>query len=837
MSRSIPLAVTSVRRTATQAATFALTAIAVASCSNGGATTSTGIGPAGSLSSGPTSGVANGESSQTPPPATGTTGSGSGSTSGDPSAQAPASSGTTVASGAASGAESNPGGEGPPSATCGGSPLPATYTTICSGCHTKDGAANARYPDLFTYKGNLADFTMHVRAGGTLNGATMAPYPATLVPDPDIAAIYTYFSTAMRTPQSTANLAGITPLFKASDAVNPPIVFKRDDGVLVTRGAGRPRDRHEGPLDTNVPFMEFGPDYFFTRSYGWLVEDYTPLGQSLIRVTYLPIATPQYSTNFRAWKMYGNGDTFTTNGMMNTGVPLPSLMMGGVDLGASYQTTFMTYANTQQQETTINTRTQKPIAAGDLFEFEFGLFIDHGAIQPTGSRTNYYTDTYRYQVGQGGVTPNNPDPYSGGKGTLGPVLAAQQGGGTTNVWPYFMFESQFGQIALNVQHENEQHVLMGRRLFHTDFVTGEHSEPMNPVFTEQIGKAGPLNVSNSCESCHINNGPGELLKGPLSLTSSMAIKLINGGPLGAQLELQTGSASVVSTSTKAVTLADGTTVMLSKPKIGITVMNGATPPAFSARIARKVIGMGLLEAIDEQTILSHADPSDCDMNGIKGRANFVKDPVSGVLRIGRFGWKAEKVSIQHQVAEALIDDMGVGTTLFPDNGKAELSDDDLSHLVAYMRLVSVPGQRNHDDPQVLQGETIFKTIGCSNCHLTDVVTGANHPFTELRNQDIKPYSDLLLHDMGPDLADDSGIAPSTDPSAPPSASEWRTPPLWGTGLITTINGHSGLLHDGRAASPLEAVLWHGGEAAAVQQRVVQLSAADRGALFAFVGSL
>jgi CxxC motif-containing protein (DUF1111 family) len=189
------------------------------------------------------------------------------------------------------------------------------------------------------------------------------------------------------------------------------------------------------------------------------------------------------------------------------------------------------------------------------------------------------------------------------------------------------------------------------------------------------------------------------------------------------------------------------------------------------------------------------------------------------------------------VAEAAFDDMGVGTTLFPDAGKAELADDDLNRLVTYMRLVSVPGQRNITDPKVVAGEQVFKTVGCSNCHMTDVVTGNNHPFAELRGQDIKPYSDLLLHDMGPDLADSSMVPLSDEASAPAAASEWRTPPLWGTGLLGTISKHTGLLHDGRAANVLEAVLWHGGEAQATRDRVTKLSATDREALLAFVASL
>jgi len=291
------------------------------------------------------------------------------------------------------------------------------------------------------------------------------------------------------------------------------------------------------------------------------------------------------------------------------------------------------------------------------------------------------------------------------------------------------------------------------------------------------------------------------------------------------------------TTPKTVMLADGTSVTLSKPNIAIMTTGGGTAPAFSARIARKVIGMGLLEAIDERTILARADMKDCDGNTISGRPNFIKDPKTGALRLGRFGWKAEKVSVQHQAAEAAMEDMGVGSSLFPDAGKTELSDVDLNKLVTYMRLVSVPGQRNYGDPTVTRGEQIFKTIGCSNCHATDVVTGPNHPFAELRNQAIKPYSDMLLHDMGPDLADNSGIPAPTSESSPAGASEWRTPPLWGTGLLGTIGTHTTLLHDGRAKDVLEAILWHGGEAETTKQNVIKLPAADRAALLAFVNSL
>jgi CxxC motif-containing protein (DUF1111 family) len=532
---------------------------------------------------------------------------------------------------------------------------------------------------------------------------------------------------------------------------------------------------------------------------------------------------------------------------MDGGGAVPSLAMGGVDLATNYTTSIAPYAEIQSQETTANTREGRDIMAGDIFEFEFGIFFDGGQIQPPGSRTAYYTDTFRYKVGEGGVTSNNPDPYEGDQGAdaevrwvLGPTREAQLGGDTTNVWHYYMPETYFGQMALNVQHENVQNFVEGRRLFHTDFETGEHSEGQNQPFPEQAGKAGPMLATTSCENCHINNGPGKLLE-TFDETASMAFKLYNAGALGNQLQLQEGMASVSSTEEKVVALADGTSVTLRKPVFTVTANDG-TSPAYSARIARKLIGMGLLEAITEETILGRSDMLDCDGNGISGRVNFIKDPVNGATRVGRFGWKAEKVSVAHQIADAAEADIGVTTSIIPGpNGEIELDDSDLAKLTTYMRLIAVPGQRDYDDPQVQAGEELFKTIGCSNCHVTDAVTGANHPFAELRDQSIKPFTDLLLHDLGPDLADNSGIAVPApgdgNPAQPAGASEWRTAPLWGVGLLATVNGNTGLLHDGRAASVLEAVLWHGGEAEAVKQKVIALPTADREALIRFVESL
>jgi CxxC motif-containing protein (DUF1111 family) len=696
------------------------------------------------------------------------------------------------------------------------------------------GAPNVRYPDLYAFKGTGAEFRARVRVGG----GGMAAYPPAVIADADVDAAYAFFAGGKRAGLDSVALGGVEPLFAApapgAAAGNPPIVFRRDDGVLVTRGAGRVRARHEGPQDTNVTFMEFVADYFLSRSYGFLIEDFTPLGESRVRVTYLPLAMPTDATNFRAWKVYSSGDVFALNGMLRSDVALPSLATGAADLALSYQQSLAPYARVQQGETVRNEREHRPIQAGDLLDFEFGIFVDAGGVRPPGSRTAYYSDTFRYRVGKGGLTASSADPY-GGAGRLGPAEGAQQGGDTTNVWPYHMQETSYGQMALNIQHENVQRFLEGRRLFHTSFATGEHTEMGNPPFPEQAGKAGPQRAS-SCETCHARNGAGALLEGAFDERSSMVFKLHDaGGAIRGQLHPPEGSATVSGFDEKTVALAGGPAVTLRRPRIAVTTGGGAA--RFSARIARRLVGAGLLEAIDERTILARADGGDCDGNGISGRPSYVEDPVSGVLRLGRFGWKAEKTSVGHQVADALFADMGVGTSLFPERGTVELADEDLARLVTYMRLLAVPAQRDRGDARVARGEELFATVGCASCHVTDVVTGAHHPFAELRNQAIKPYSDLLLHDLGPGLADDSGVPLPDSDTAPTAASEWRTPPLWGIGLQATVNGHAGLLHDGRASTVLEAILWHGGEAASVAERVASLPAADREALLAFVQSL
>jgi CxxC motif-containing protein (DUF1111 family) len=253
----------------------------------------------------------------------------------------------------------------------------------------------------------------------------------------------------------------------------------------------------------------------------------------------------------------------------------------------------------------------------------------------------------------------------------------------------------------------------------------------------------------------------------------------------------------------------------------------------------------LLEAVPAAALEHLADPNDRDGDGISGRINHVPDVKRGALAVGRFGWKAEQPSVLQQSAGAFLGDMGLSSSLFPSNalppgehdlsllpngGDPEVGDDVLGAIALYARTLAVPARRNHLDGQVSRGEDLFASIGCAQCHAPTLKTEVLAELPELAAQEIHPYSDLLLHDLGPGLSDER-------PTFEAEGNEWRTPPLWGLGLLQKVNGHSLLLHDGRARGPLEAVLWHGGEAEAARARFVALSGQERAELLAFLGSL
>ena len=250
---------------------------------------------------------------------------------------------------------------------------------------------------------------------------------------------------------------------------------------------------------------------------------------------------------------------------------------------------------------------------------------------------------------------------------------------------------------------------------------------------------------------------------------------------------------------------DGTSFTLQSPRYTLTGVYSAlpVPMMFSPRVAPVVFGLGLLEAIPAGTIESNADPFDRNRDGISGRANYMEDLVTGQSRaIGRFGWKANTPNLVQQAAAAYNGDMGITSTLFPGESceeyreecaahPIEVSDSIVAAVAFYTQSFGVPARRDLSVPAVIQGEALFRRVGCASCHLPSVRTGFMAGIPEVSYQQIQPFTDLLIHDMGPALADGR-------PDFKANGREWRTPPLWGIGLVQAVNGHSRFLHDGRA---------------------------------------
>ncbi len=390
-----------------------------------------------------------------------------------------------------------------------------------------------------------------------------------------------------------------------------------------------------------------------------------------------------------------------------------------------------------------------------------------------------------------------------------------------------------------------------------------------PASTDARDGLGPLFNTNACQNCHIKDGrghpPGPEAKQAVSMLVRLSVPAGEGDDLtrsGLVAEPNYGGqfqdAAIpgvapegrvrVEYSPLLMRFADGYEVELRKPRLTFSNLGyGQMHPAtlFSARIAPPVIGLGFLEAISDEDLLAHADPGDADGDGISGRANQVWDRASDATKLGRFGWKAGQPSLRQQNAEAFANDMGLTSNLvptdscapsqeaclaLPDGGTPEVSDEILDNVTFYTRNLAVPARRNVNDPKVLEGKGLFFQANCQGCHVPSYTTAADAAEPELANQTIRPYTDLLLHDMGPELADGR-------PEFLANGQEWRTPPLWGIGLTEAVNGHTQFLHDGRARNLMEAILWHGGEAAASRDKVLTFDAEQREALLAFLNSL
>ena len=431
----------------------------------------------------------------------------------------------------------------------------------------------------------------------------------------------------------------------------------------------------------------------------------------------------------------------------------------------------------------------------------------------------------------------------------------------------------FSHPSANMPFERQLDFRVGDGIFKKIWVS-------SPSSTRSSDGLGPLFNARSCQRCHLKDGrgrpPAEGEKAELMLLK-LSIPPQNETQRSALLQHRTSSIpeptygnQLQNFSVQAVRsegeftlqykelpmqLVDGEIINLRAPTYQIVGLQyGALHPdsMASPRVAPPVIGMGLLEAIPEADILRHADPDDLDGNGISGRARRVWSDEHQKVMLGRFGWKAGQPTIAQQSAVAFRDDIGISTPLYPvPHGDCTAAQQDCmaaSHgdepagdgleavskmfdmLVFYVRNLGVPARREVSDPQVLEGKRLFYEARCAICHVPKFVTRRNSIGKEQSFQLIWPYTDLLLHDMGEGLADNR-------PEGNASGREWRTPPLWGIGLTETVSHHSTFLHDGRARSLLEAILWHGGEAEAAKQQVVRMTRGQREALLAFLGSL
>ncbi|MCG8575756.1 MAG: c-type cytochrome [Flavobacteriales bacterium] len=386
-----------------------------------------------------------------------------------------------------------------------------------------------------------------------------------------------------------------------------------------------------------------------------------------------------------------------------------------------------------------------------------------------------------------------------------------------------------------------------------------------PASTGARDGLGPLLNARSCSACHFKDGRGEPFLESGDNANGFLIRLSipgedeHGGPLaeptyGGQFndlainEILDEGDIIVTFEYINGTYDDGEPYQLRKPVYSVANLNYgemASDVLMSPRIGQQMIGLGLLEAISDADIIAQMDLLDADGDGISGKPNIVWDEEKGYNRLGRFGWKANQPSLKQQVAGALKGDLGIRTFLFnsenhtdnqpdlhdlPDGGEVEIDDDDLHKMVIYSSSLAVPARRDIDKESVKNGKELFTDLDCIKCHTARYRTGMTHELGYLNNQVIFPYSDLLLHDMGPELADGR-------PDYEADGQEWRTQPLWGIGLIQTVNGHTYLLHDGRARNIEEAILWHGGEAESSKNKFKALSKKERQDLLEFINSL
>lgn len=403
--------------------------------------------------------------------------------------------------------------------------------------------------------------------------------------------------------------------------------------------------------------------------------------------------------------------------------------------------------------------------------------------------------------------------------------------------------------------EENERFRRGRSLFRQSWVVA-------PAADSEVDGLGPLYNRLACISCHTKNGRGGAPAEPGQRMQSMLVRLSvpgrdpHGGPkphpaYGDQLNEEgipgvpgEGRAELHWQESR-VTLAGGEMVILRAPRLRfVELAYGPLANALaSPRVSPHVAGLSLLESVPAETLerLAHQPQPD----GIRGRVNRVWDRQAGATVVGRFGLKANAPTLRQQIAGAFVGDMGITSPLFPNEncqpgqtacrqapsgGHPELSDAQLDEVEFYLAHLAPPPRRRADAPEVKAGEALFAGLGCAACHLPSLPGGDHPKYPRLSKQTVAAYTDLLVHDLGPALADHR-------PDYQANGHQWRTAPLWGLGLLAAINEDVGLLHDGRARTAQEAILWHGGEAKAARDRYRRLAPADRARLLTFLDSL
>ena len=407
------------------------------------------------------------------------------------------------------------------------------------------------------------------------------------------------------------------------------------------------------------------------------------------------------------------------------------------------------------------------------------------------------------------------------------------------------------------------------------FLRGRHHFNQNWVQFPSLGGdwgLGPTFITDRCSACHVKAGRGAPPESADQQAMSLLVRLsvpgegAYGGPkphpvYGDQIQNrglmgQDRDATFlgervfpevdvyIDWEESTVAFDDGEKVSLRKPKIrwGKAWFGPVGPEAMtSLRMAQPIQGLGLLDAVPEATILALADEQKA--LGFNGRPNRVRDDINNTMAIGRFGWKANQPSVKQQIAAAFAGDLGVTSSLYPDmncpgpqtdcaaqapGNQPELIDSDWDELTFWELALAVPARRNVTDPQFQRGEKLFAEAQCAVCHVPQLTTADAFPaLPQLAKQTFRAYTDLLLHDMGEGLADGR-------PDFQATGRDWRTQPLWGIGLSQTVSGSNHFLHDGRARSITEAILWHGGEADGAKEKFRKMGKGEREALLRFL---